>query len=214
MIASDRRRRPAGRTARRLMPAEATVTRAPGRAHNGPSSVAPVRRPRPGPSTARAWTSTTHPKKPPGATSAARGSKRTPRRSSGSRRRHGIDVRDRRRRLPRHARKRWQAMKFDAGFARITWEPEFGGRNGTTMQQIIFGQEEARFAVPTEVFVIGLGMIAPTLRAVRHRRAEAALPHQAAARRGDLEPAVQRTGRGLRRRVALDRPRCATATSG
>ena len=61
--------------------------------------------------------------------------------------------------------KRWQAMKFDAGFARITWEPEFGGRNGTTMQQIIFGQEEARFAVPTEVFIIGLGMIAPTLRA-------------------------------------------------
>ena len=61
--------------------------------------------------------------------------------------------------------KRWQAMKFDAGFARITWEPEFGGRNGTTMQQIIFGQEEAKFAVPTEVFVIGLGMIAPTLRA-------------------------------------------------
>ena len=61
--------------------------------------------------------------------------------------------------------KRWQAMKFDAGFARITWEPEYGGRNGTTMQQIIFGQEEARFEVPTEVFIIGLGMIAPTLRA-------------------------------------------------
>jgi alkylation response protein AidB-like acyl-CoA dehydrogenase len=65
--------------------------------------------------------------------------------------------------LPRA--KRWQALKFDAGLARITWEPEYGGRNGTTMQQIIFGQEEARFAVPTEVFVIGLGMIAPTLRA-------------------------------------------------
>jgi alkylation response protein AidB-like acyl-CoA dehydrogenase len=61
--------------------------------------------------------------------------------------------------------KRWQATKFDAGFARITWEPEFGGRNGTTMQQIIFGQEEGRYHMPTEVFVIGLGMIAPTLRA-------------------------------------------------
>jgi alkylation response protein AidB-like acyl-CoA dehydrogenase len=60
---------------------------------------------------------------------------------------------------------RWQALKFDAGFARITWEPEFGGRNGTTMQQMIFGQEEARFDVPTAVYVIGLGMIAPTLRA-------------------------------------------------
>ena len=41
------------------------------------------------------------------------------------------------------AAKRWQAMKFDAGLARITWEPEFGGRNGTTVEQIIFGQEEA-----------------------------------------------------------------------
>jgi alkylation response protein AidB-like acyl-CoA dehydrogenase len=62
--------------------------------------------------------------------------------------------------------KRWQATKFEAGFARITWEPEFGGRNGTTMQQIIFGQEEAKFPLPTEAFIIGLGMIAPTLRAV------------------------------------------------
>ncbi|MCU1468008.1 MAG: acyl-CoA dehydrogenase domain protein [Actinomycetia bacterium] len=62
--------------------------------------------------------------------------------------------------------KRWQATKFDAGFARITWEPEFGGRNGTTVEQIIFGQEESRFPVPNEAFIIGLGMIAPTLRAV------------------------------------------------
>ncbi len=62
--------------------------------------------------------------------------------------------------------RRWQAMKFDAGFARITWEPEYGGRNGTTMQQVIFGQEESRHPVPNEAFIIGLGMIAPTLRAV------------------------------------------------
>jgi len=62
--------------------------------------------------------------------------------------------------------KRWQAMKFDAGLARITWEPEFGGRGGTSVQQIVFGQEESRYAVPNEAFVIGLGMIAPTLRAV------------------------------------------------
>ncbi len=61
--------------------------------------------------------------------------------------------------------KRWQAMKFDAGLARITWEPEYGGRSGTSLQQIIFGQEEARFRLPTEAFIIGLGMIAPTLRA-------------------------------------------------
>jgi alkylation response protein AidB-like acyl-CoA dehydrogenase len=62
--------------------------------------------------------------------------------------------------------KKWQALKFDAGYARITWEPEYGGRNGTAMQQIIFGQEEGRYAVPNLAFVIGLGMIAPTIRAV------------------------------------------------
>jgi alkylation response protein AidB-like acyl-CoA dehydrogenase len=62
--------------------------------------------------------------------------------------------------------KRWQAMKFDAGLARITWEPEFGGRNGTSVEQIVWGQEESKYAVPNVPFIIGLGMIAPTLRAV------------------------------------------------
>jgi alkylation response protein AidB-like acyl-CoA dehydrogenase len=62
--------------------------------------------------------------------------------------------------------KKWQALKFDEGFARITWEPEFGGRSGNSMQQIIFGQEEGKFNVPNFAFVIGLGMIAPTIRAV------------------------------------------------
>jgi acyl-CoA dehydrogenase len=58
----------------------------------------------------------------------------------------------------------WQAMKFDAGLAKITWEPEFGGRNGTSMQQVIYNQEEVKHRVPGDAFVIGLGMIAPTLR--------------------------------------------------
>jgi acyl-CoA dehydrogenase len=62
--------------------------------------------------------------------------------------------------------RRWQAAKFDGGFAKVTWEPEFGGRGGTPMQQIIFNQEEARHQVPGEAFVIGLGMIAPTLRSL------------------------------------------------
>ena len=62
--------------------------------------------------------------------------------------------------------RRWQAMKFDAGLAHITWEPEFGGRNGTSVEQIIYGQEEASYRVPNEAFIIGLGMIAPTLRAI------------------------------------------------
>jgi alkylation response protein AidB-like acyl-CoA dehydrogenase len=59
----------------------------------------------------------------------------------------------------------WQRTKFDAGLTKITWEPEYGGRNGTSYQQVIFNQEEAKYRVPSEAFVIGLGMIAPTLKA-------------------------------------------------
>jgi alkylation response protein AidB-like acyl-CoA dehydrogenase len=61
--------------------------------------------------------------------------------------------------------KAWQAIKFDSGFAKIEWDPELGGRNGTAMQQIVFNQEQARHKVPPDLFVIGLGFIAPTLRA-------------------------------------------------
>jgi len=61
--------------------------------------------------------------------------------------------------------KRWQAMKFDAGLAKIPWPAEDGGRDGTDMQQIIFDQEQARHRTPPDVLQIGLGFIAPTIRA-------------------------------------------------
>jgi alkylation response protein AidB-like acyl-CoA dehydrogenase len=57
----------------------------------------------------------------------------------------------------------WQAKKADAGFAGITWDPKWGGRGGTPMQQIIYNQEEAEYDVPYNVFLIGLGMCIPTL---------------------------------------------------
>jgi len=57
----------------------------------------------------------------------------------------------------------WQAKKAEAGFAGITWPKSWGGRAGTPMQQIIWGQEEAKFNVPRGVFEIGLGMCVPTL---------------------------------------------------
>ena len=109
--------------------------------------------------------------------------------------------------------RRWQALKFDAGFARITWEPEFGGRNGTTMQQMIFGQEEARFDVPTAVYVIGLGMIAPTLRACgtdaqKQRYLTKLLRGEEIWSQLFSEPGAGPTSRHCRP------PRCATATSG
>jgi alkylation response protein AidB-like acyl-CoA dehydrogenase len=60
--------------------------------------------------------------------------------------------------------KAWQAAKFDAGLAKITWEPALGGRNGTPEQQIVFDQEQAQHKTPAGVFTIGLDFVAPTLR--------------------------------------------------
>ena len=59
----------------------------------------------------------------------------------------------------------WQAKKADAGFAAITWPKQWGGREGSPIQQIIYNQEEAHYIVPKGVFEIGLGMCIPTLMA-------------------------------------------------
>jgi alkylation response protein AidB-like acyl-CoA dehydrogenase len=61
------------------------------------------------------------------------------------------------------AAKAWQAKKAEAGFACITWPTQFGGRGGTPMQQIVWDQEEANYEVPQNIFLIGLGMCAPTM---------------------------------------------------
>lgn len=61
--------------------------------------------------------------------------------------------------------KAWQARKADAGWACITWPKEYGGRGGTAIQNVIWGQEESKFHVPASVFAIGLGMAGPTLMA-------------------------------------------------
>ncbi|HEX5266357.1 MAG TPA: acyl-CoA dehydrogenase family protein [Acidimicrobiales bacterium] len=59
----------------------------------------------------------------------------------------------------------WQATLYEGGWAGITWPKEYGGRGGTPIQAIIFGQEQARFDVPSGVFAQGIGMAGPTLMA-------------------------------------------------
>jgi alkylation response protein AidB-like acyl-CoA dehydrogenase len=59
--------------------------------------------------------------------------------------------------------KAWQASKAEAGYAGITWPTHWGGRGGTPIQQVIYDQEEANYAVPRGLFDIGLGMCIPTL---------------------------------------------------
>ncbi len=78
------------------------------------------------------------------------------------------------------AAKDWQGRKADAGFAGITWPKEWGGQGGSTIQQVIYDQEEAKFGFPRGIFDIGLGMCLPTVckwgtQAQRDRYARKAL---------------------------------------
>ena len=59
----------------------------------------------------------------------------------------------------------WQARKADAGWACITWPREYGGRGAGPIQAVIWGQEQARFRTPPDMFTIGQGMLGPTLMA-------------------------------------------------
>ena len=59
--------------------------------------------------------------------------------------------------------KAWQAKKYAAGYVGITWPKALGGQGGTAMQQIIFGQEESKYWVPSGIYAIGLGMCIPTV---------------------------------------------------
>ncbi len=61
--------------------------------------------------------------------------------------------------------KEWQKKKADAGWACITWPKEYGGRDATAIQSVIWGQEERRYKTPPPVFSIGLGMCGPTVLA-------------------------------------------------
>jgi alkylation response protein AidB-like acyl-CoA dehydrogenase len=57
----------------------------------------------------------------------------------------------------------FQRKKAEAGYAQITWPKDWGGPGGTPIQQVIYDQEEQRFAINSAYFRIGLGMCLPTV---------------------------------------------------
>jgi alkylation response protein AidB-like acyl-CoA dehydrogenase len=61
--------------------------------------------------------------------------------------------------------KRWQAAKFDAGWAVLTWPREFGGQGLGRLEEVVFAQEEARYRTPPNLYTVGHGMLGPTLMA-------------------------------------------------
>ncbi len=62
------------------------------------------------------------------------------------------------------AAQKFRAERFDAGFGWITGPDEYGGRGLPTAYQRAYDAVEARFDVPNQqFFLIGLGMVAPTI---------------------------------------------------
>ena len=57
----------------------------------------------------------------------------------------------------------WQATLYEHGWAGITWPTEYGGRGGTSVQQMIWNQELSKFDAAPGVFAQGIGMAGPTL---------------------------------------------------
>ena len=105
--------------------------------------------------------------------------------------------------------KAWQAKKFDAGFAGITWDKRWHGRGGTPIQQVIYNQEEARYVLPRGFFEIGLGMCLPTM--IAYAAPEQLQRYVRPALRGEeiwcqlfSEPAAGSDVAGLRTRAERD----------
>lgn len=62
--------------------------------------------------------------------------------------------------------KAWQELLVDEGWAAITWPKAYGGRGGTAMQNVIWGQEAGQFGVTVNNYAVGIGMAGPTI--LRH----------------------------------------------
>ncbi|HVF76481.1 MAG TPA: acyl-CoA dehydrogenase family protein [Acidimicrobiales bacterium] len=66
------------------------------------------------------------------------------------------------------ALRRWVATKADAGFANVSWEPQWGGRGLHPSYERAFAEEEQAYTVPEPHESVGITthLIAPTIRAM------------------------------------------------
>lgn len=57
----------------------------------------------------------------------------------------------------------WNATMADAGWAAVSWPPEYGGRGATVLEQLVYTEETTRARAPVPLNVIGLNNIAPAI---------------------------------------------------
>jgi alkylation response protein AidB-like acyl-CoA dehydrogenase len=61
--------------------------------------------------------------------------------------------------------RRWQQTKFDAGWAAPHWPVELGGQGRSGIEAGVVSEEESRFYVSANFFMVGIDMAGPTLMA-------------------------------------------------
>ena len=109
--------------------------------------------------------------------------------------------------------KQFQAALFDAGLAGITWPAEYGGQGLPARYQTIFNEEATPYELPTGIYMIGHGMLGPTLMA--HATEELKKRYIPPMLRGEEIWCQLFSEPGAGSDVAsLRRVPCATATSG
>jgi alkylation response protein AidB-like acyl-CoA dehydrogenase len=59
--------------------------------------------------------------------------------------------------------RRYQRAKFDAGYAGINWEREWGGQGLSPLHKVVFEQEEMPFAMPMGYYGVSLGISVPVV---------------------------------------------------
>lgn len=57
----------------------------------------------------------------------------------------------------------WQNKLYEGGWAAIAWPKEYGGRDATLMEEIIYHQEMVRVDAPHPINYVGIHMVGPTL---------------------------------------------------
>jgi alkylation response protein AidB-like acyl-CoA dehydrogenase len=61
------------------------------------------------------------------------------------------------------AAEKWQRTLFDHGWAALMWPESAGGRGLGPVEQIIWNQEQTRAGVTQSLYMVGVGMVGPTL---------------------------------------------------
>lgn len=106
--------------------------------------------------------------------------------------------------------RRYQRAKFDAGYAGINWEREWGGQGLSLLHKVVFEQEEMPFGMPMGYYGVSLGISVPVVMKFAQDR-EWAKERALAALRGDeiwcqlfSEPSGGSDLAGVRTKAELD----------